>query len=628
MDRNQIIGILLLFVLFYAWSVMNAPSEADIAAQKAQQDSIALVQEQMLDKTANELEQITEKANTEPVFESDSVKNQYLSQQYGPFGQAANGKAGTTVLENDDIILTFSHKGGYIKSAELKKYKKIIEDEKHKEIKVPLILMDDEKNIFEFSIPSNTGNGQLRTSDLYFSPSVNGNTIELSAKGANGSLISQTYTLSDSGYDIIYKLALDGTDNFVAKGENGVKLKWVNFLDKLEKNTTYEVLYSTVYFKELEEDPDYCSCRKGAVEEVNSAVKWVSHNNQFFNSSLIAENRFSSAVNETVMVDEGSDDLKQLRTELTLPLEGGRSEVFNMKWYIGPNDFESLRSYDLALEEVIPFGRSIFGSINRWVIRPVFNFLLKFISSKGLVILVLTLIVKIVLFPFMYKMLHSQSKMAALKPKLAGMREKFKDDSQKQQMESMKVYREYGVNPLGGCLPMVMQMPVWFALYRFFPASIEFRQASFLWATDLSSYDVFATLPFDIPFYGGHVSLFTILWAGTTLIYTYYNTKHMDMNSMNPAMKYMQYLMPVMFLFFFNNYASGLTLYLFYSNVLNIIQTVGSKKLLFNEDKMLKELENYKKKPKKKKSGIAEKFENAMKEQQRISAEREKSKKK
>jgi YidC/Oxa1 family membrane protein insertase len=237
----------------------------------------------------------------------------------------------------------------------------------------------------------------------------------------------------------------------------------------------------------------------------------------------------------------------------------------------------------------------------------------------------LTLLIKMVLFPLTYKMIYSQAKMGALKPQMAKVKEKYKDDAQKQQMETMKMYREFGVNPLGGCMPMVLQMPIWFALYRFFPASIEFRQASFLWATDLSSYDAFLYLPWDIPFYGAHVSLFTILWAITTVMYTYYNTQHMDMGAggQNAAMmKYMQYMMPLMFLFFFNTFAAGLTCYLFFSNVINVSQMIITKELIIDKDKIAAQLEANKAKPKKK-SGFGARLEEALKEQQKIQKDKE-----
>ena len=291
-----------------------------------------------------------------------------------------------------------------------------------------------------------------------------------------------------------------------------------------------------------------------------------------------------------------------------------------------------LQAQGNGLEDIIPFGSSIFGTINRWLIRPSFAFLNSFISSKGIAIIVMTLLVKLLLFPLTYKMVYSQQKMAALKPRMAKMKEKHGDDQQAVQMETMKMYREYGVNPLGGCLPIAAQMPIWFALFRFFPASIEFRQAPFLWAHDLSSFDVFAWLPFEIPFYGMHVSMFTLLYAVSMILYTVYNSKQMDMSAMGGGqqqqmMMYMQYFMPVMFLFFFNNYAAGLTTYMFTSNMMNVSQMIFTKKVLINKDKIEQELTASKAKPKKK-GGFGERLAEAMKEQQKIQAQKDAAKKK
>jgi YidC/Oxa1 family membrane protein insertase len=236
----------------------------------------------------------------------------------------------------------------------------------------------------------------------------------------------------------------------------------------------------------------------------------------------------------------------------------------------------------------------------------------------------MTLIVKIVVFPLGYKMLQSQAKMTALKPEIDKIKAKYKDDMQKQQMETMKIYNEFGVNPLGGCFPLLLQMPIWIALYRFFPATIEFRQESFLWATDLTSYDVFATLPFSIPMFGATVSLFAFLWMLSTLVFTYYSSKSMDFSS-NPAMLYMQYLMPVMFWVMFNKTAAGLTVYMFFSNLLNIAQTILGKNFLFDTEKIRAKLELNKSKPKKQ-GGFRDRFESLMKEQQRIQQEKLKKK--
>ena len=232
-------------------------------------------------------------------------------------------------------------------------------------------------------------------------------------------------------------------------------------------------------------------------------------------------------------------------------------------------------------------------------------------------------LIKMVLYPLTYKMLKSQAKMGALKPELKGLKDRYKDDPQTQQVETMKIYREYGVSPLGGCMPMLVQMPIWYALFRFFPASIGFRQESFLWAYDLSSYDDLIRLPFEMPVLGAHLSLFTLLWVITQLIYTYYNTKHMDMSA-NPAMKYVQYFMPIMFLAFFNQYASGLTVYMFFSNLFNIAQTIGTKKFVFSEDKIRQQLMANKIKPKKKKSKFMQNIENAVKQQQEMQNKKKK----
>ena len=295
-----------------------------------------------------------------------------------------------------------------------------------------------------------------------------------------------------------------------------------------------------------------------------------------------------------------------------------------MHFYIGPNEFNRLYDLGFSMSDIIPFGQNIMGTINRWVIRPLVNVLTSLFSSKGIVILMLTLLVKLLLFPLSYRMIYSQSKMTSLKPEIDRLKERHGDDQQKVQMETMKMYREFGVNPLGACFPMLLQLPIWFALYRFFPASIEFRQANFLWASDLSSYDEFFQLPFKIPFgFGDHISLFALLWVLSTLLYTWYNSKNMDFSA-NPSMLYMQYIMPVMFMGFFNSSASGLSAYMLFSNLLNIGQTLATKYFLIDEKKIKAGMDAYRKKPKKK-SGFGERMENMIKEQQKAAEEKAKA---
>lgn len=614
MDKNQGTGLLLLFAVLIAYYWFTAPSQEKINRQAEIQDSINRVK---IEQSSSELNQVAE---TEIASLPDSVKQQQLSSSFGPFGAAMTGDDGNSELENEDVKLIFSSKGGFIKEAILKKHFKVNEDSAFNQSKELLSLLEDEKNKFEYLIPTSQY-GNINTADLYYTPSVQGNILSLKADLGQGKSITQRYTLND-GYDIDYSLILNGIAQYINKNDSELKFRWHHYLDRLELNTNFEKYYSTVYFKETNEDSDYCNCRKDAKEELlEKRVDWVSHVNQFFNTSFISKShKFENGVFETVMMDDESDDLKLIKSELDIPLDLSNNEQLDFSLYVGPNEFKNLKHYNSELEQIIPFGRSIFGTINRYVIRPFFDFLSSKISSKGIVIIVLIFIIKMLLYPLMYKMLHSQAKMGVLKPELAHLKTKFKGDSQKIQMETMKIYREYGVSPLGGCLPMIVQMPIWYALFRFFPASITFRQESFLWATDLSSFDVFMRLPFHIPAFGAHLSLFTILWAITTIIYSYCNMRHMDMSA-NPAMKYVQYFMPITFLFFFNTYASGLTCYMFFSNLFNIAQTVITKRFVFDDDKLRAELEVQKSKPKSK-SGFQARLEEAMKQQQQVKNQR------
>jgi YidC/Oxa1 family membrane protein insertase len=492
-----------------------------------------------------------------------------------------------------------------------------------------LELLEDAKNRFEYLLPvPSAPNGIVRSSDLIFQPSLNGQTLSLRAEIADGQYFEQKYTLKDSTYLLDYDVSFAGLEQVLANDAQTIKLNWVNYLDKIEINENYERNYTSIYYKPTEEDSDRCSCTSS--DELDSGeqkIKWVSGVNQFFNSTIIAKDRFESAVIATEVLDADAPDLKKVTAEINLPYNHSPNETVNMQMYIGPNDFERMQAIGYDFTDVIPYGKSIFGAINRWVIRPLFNFFDGITGNKGIAILLLTLLVKLLVFPLTYKMLYSQSKMAAMKPYLEKTKEKHKDDAQAQQMETMKMYREYGVNPMGGCLPMILQMPIWFALYRFFPAALTFRQEPFLWATDLSSYDVLMYLPFEVPLgFGSHISLFAVLWAITTLIYTYYNTKHMDFGA-NPMMKYFQYIMPIMFLGFFNSFASGLTCYLLFSNVLNITQTVVTKNFIIDNDKIVEELEANKRKPKKK-GGFQQRLEAALKDQQKKQEELEMKKKK
>ena len=622
MDKNSLIGLILIFAILFVWHTLTKPTEEQLKEQQRIRDSIELAEARPEGESIAQAQKAIQ-ATTEP----DSIKEQRLQAQYGNFAASMNGTPQRDCIENDVFKVCFSNKGGRIEDVELKTFKKNLDDGKSPHDQVPVKLFEDEKNKFEYILPLNVQGGMVSSEQIYFSPTKNGQSITYSAALPNGGSMEQVYTINNGSFGIEYDVNFNGIDRAFNPGTENIKLNWVNYLDKIEINDNFEKYYTSVYYKAIEETPEYCSCRSDDEEETQERLKWVSHANQFFNMSLIADDSFKGASLTTSLEAVKEEDLKLLTSKINIPIDGGSSQTVGMKIFAGPNDFNTLKAFSPDLENIIPYGWSIFGTINRWIIRPSFEFLNRFIGMKGIVIIILTFLIKMLVFPLTYKMLYSQQKMAALKPRLTKLKDKYKDDQQQYSMEQMKLYREYGVSPLGGCMPMILQMPIWYALFRFFPASIDFRQASFLWADDLSSYDDLIKLPFEMPeIIGNHLSLFTLLWAVTTIIYTYYNTKHMEMGA-NPAMKYMQYAMPLMFLVFFNNYASGLTCYMFFSNLFNIGQTLITKNFIIDKKKIEEELANYKKKPKKK-GKFQERLEQVMAEQQKITEERQKQGKK
>ena len=629
MDKNTGIGLTLIFLLFFAWQYLMSPSQAELEARKRTQDSLALVEKRKNDALAeNPGKGVAQKGQMQAL--PDSLLAQRLSGKLGPFASAGVGEEQEFVLENEKVRITFTNKGARVKEALLKEYAKIQRNKKRKDVRESLYLLSDKENRFDYFLPiANLGAGGVNTGDLFFRGEQNGNSIIFRAEAGEGRYFEQKYTLSDDGYTLAYAVRMNGLDGIIAADAETVALTWENGLGKIEKATRYERTYSTVYFRP--QDGRVKRCSPTADEDTENAdgqpVKWVSNTNQFFNSTLVAKTSFANLNASIKSLPEASQNMKIATSKIGLPIKEMQDKDFDMQFYIGPNDFERLRGLGYNLEEIIPFGQGILGSINRWVVRPLFSWLSLYFVSAGLAIFMLTLLVKVLLYPLSYRMLYSQSKMSVLKPEMEKLKEKYKDDPQRVQMETMGVYREFGVNPLGSCMPMLLQMPVWIALYRFFPAAIEFRQKGFWWAPDLSSYDEFIQLPFTIPFgFGDHISLFTLLWVVTTLIYTWYNSRHMDFSA-NPALKYMQYIMPVMFMGFFNGYASGLTAYLLFSNVINIGQTLVTKHFIIDEEKIKKEMEEFRKKPKSKK-GFSARLESVLKEQQRIAAEREAANKK
>jgi len=609
MERNHIIGFVLIFAVLFMWSeFFYKPTVVQKAREKKMADSLALAESQQLESA---------KTAEMPVLK-DSLG---ITSKDSSAGAEIPIQEEFYSLKNKLSEITISNKGAKISKVHVFNYQKIIVNQSGNEEKTDLFLLEDPKNKFEYRIES--AQGSINTGLLFYKlEEQTENQIKLRATLPTGGSVVQTYRLRPDDYTLDYSVRLDGVS-----AQKDIVLYTENYLDKIEKNYEYERVFTSVYYKEVKENADYCSCRSDDTHDSKeNAVQWISHSNQFFNSTIIPSIPFNTAQLETVMLQENSEDLKLLKSAAYISASSMVGKDFEMKYYIGPNEYNRLASFENHLQDIIPYGWSVFGTINRYVILPLFSFLNSFMGNMGIIILLMTFIVKLVVFPLAYKMLQSQAKMTALKPEIDKLKAKNKDDLQQQQVETMKLYNEFGVNPLGGCFPLLLQMPIWIALYRFFPATIEFRQSAFLWATDLTSYDEFLKLPFTIPFFGDTLSLFAFLWVISTIVFTYYSSKSMDLSA-NPAMLYMQYLMPLLFWFMFNKTAAGLTCYMFFSNILNIAQTIIGKNYLFDHNKIREKLEINKSKPKKK-GGFQEKLQEMIKEKQKLEIEKAKNQKK
>lgn len=648
-NNSTFTGILLLVLLWVTYNMLTAPT-AEQLEQQREQEQEQIRQQQVLDSLQKKKEEQAQqklidlqKDTTLTQAQKDSLQNTIqqaqLGSTFGVFTQAAIGQNQEVTVENEKLQITFNTKGGNISKVLVKdflQYNHATEDPYDKE---PLVLLNDPMNRFEYIIPlNNTDRGDISTGDLFFEPILEGKTLRLRAYGKDRSqYIEQVYTLNDN-YVVDYQLTLENVNGNMPRGEN-IQLQWESYLHKVEKNPHYEATMTTVYYKSQEDGFDYCDCRSSDQEVLANPVAWVSHSQQFFNASIFSKEgtNFSAAKLETFVMDEGTPYLKRLNSNLDIATKDQQSAAYNMQLYIGPNDYNELAALGNDFERIIPFGWSIFGFISRSIIRPLFNFFALFISNYGIIILLLTFLIRLILFPLQYKMLQNGVKMSVMKPELDAMRAKHKDDAAGMQAAQMKMYQDYGLNPLGGCLPMLLTMPIWIALYRFFPSSISFRQESFLWADDLVSYDSiwdFGYVPFIYDIYGDHVSLFTLLWMLSMFAFLWYNSKQMDMSAAGGGanmkmMKYMQFSFPVLFFFALNSWAAGLTAYMLFSNLLNIAQTFLVKNVLIDKDKLRAQLlqnkEDNKNKPKK--EGFMAKYQELLKEQQEMERRKREGKK-
>ncbi|MEW6468013.1 MAG: membrane protein insertase YidC [Bacteroidota bacterium] len=618
MDRNSVIGILLIAAIMFGWLYMMQPSPEELEKQRRQQDSLIRVAQEQEKKFQKSLEKDSSVISAVPdsLSQTDSAKKTQLVRKYGVFADAVSGKDDTLIIENELIRAWISTKGGRICAVQLKNYKR--------HDSTPLILFDPDSSSFGLSLETDIN--EFTTSDFYFVPqggsfTVKGeqsNKLVMRLNAGPGRYLEYEYSLQGNNYMVGCKINLVNMQDVISRNVGNMILHWAMKTPSQEMNKNNQRMASTVYFKYVEEDPDYISEGSNETKTLDTKTKWVAFKQQFFSSIIIADDQFDKVGADITSINhtDSSDYIKTFAANLSIPVAHKEKDSFGMRLYFGPDHYQTLRQYDLDLERIIPLGWSIFRYINIGIVIPIFNWLDNMGMNYGLIILVLTIIFKIIMFPLAYKTFISSAKMRILKPDIEEINKKYegKDPLEKQQA-TMALYKRAGVSPFAGCLPLLLQMPILFALLRFFPASIELRQQPFLWAHDLSTYDSiweFGYIPVINFIYGDHVSLFALLMTASTLLITWSNSHMMNTGTQLPGMKFMMYFMPFMFLSFLNNYSSGLSYYYFLANMITYGQTIFMQRFV-DEDKLRARIEANKKKPVKK-SSFQERLEKMQKE--------------
>jgi YidC/Oxa1 family membrane protein insertase len=650
MDKNTITGIVLIFAIFLGFSMYNSnklkksyestvavadslynagnletaraeytkalalkPADAQVLIKVSEIDKLLAVTTTTvkIDSTV-----ISGTKSTLPVAVTSQQGGPVNSSQYGAFAGAANGTNGFITLENNKVELKISLKGGRVYSAKLKEYTDYDSSQ--------VVLFNGDSTNFGFKFFT-IDNKAIQTNDLYFTPVSDVRNYNASSEPVSVSLrliaegekyIEYTYTLQPDNYMINFDVKFNSLENIIASNMNSLTFDWKMYMPQQEKGRTNEDSYSSVKYKYYQDDVDGFRERSNKpfeTADIPTKLNWVAFKDQFFSSVLIADDSFLSGTVTSTKLPESKEYFRYVTSEVGVPYNPATSSIIKMQLYYGPNSFTILKKYNLDLEQLVFLGKNITRWINQFVIIPIFNWLHRSIANFGIIILILTIIIKVVLFPLTFKSYQSQVKMKVLKPVVDEINKKYpkKEDALKKQQATMAMYKRAGVSPMGGCLPMLLQMPILFAMFRFFPTSIELRHQAFLWAKDLSTYDSILNLPFTIPMYGSHVSLFTLLMTASTLITMKYNSPSTGQDQM-PGMKSMMYIMPIMFMLILNNFSSGLTYYYFLVNVLTFAQNLISKSFI-DENAVLTKLDENKNKPIKK-SAWQKRLEDAAKQ--------------
>lgn len=604
MDKNTVIGLILIGLIFIVFSIINKPSQEQLEAARRRADSIAAIQQAMEEEKAKAFvaDSLQKEVSPEAAKELETERQN----KFGPFAAATEGSPELITLENDRIRLVISTKGARPYSVQLKKYRRYDS--------LPLVLFDGDSTVFSFGFFAQ--NRKVSTQDLIFTPQVSGRSftatkdsvvLPLRVTIGENKYLEYVYTLKPESYRVNLDVKTVGLQDVIAQNINSFDLDWQSYIPQLEKGRQNEDNYTTIFYKYAGGDVESLNPRSKKGEntaELNVKVKWVAFKQQFFASVLIADESFANGQISSVHIPEPSPYLRKFSTVLGVPYNPSTDNTICMSFYFGPNHFTTLKKEGDNLQELVILGKWIVKWINQFVIIPIFNFLNRFITNYGIIILILTIIIKTALLPLTYRSYLSMAKMRVLKPMIDEINAKIpKEKAMERQQATMNLYKKAGVNPMGGCLPMLLQFPILFAMFRFFPTSIELRQQGFLWADDLSTYDSIISWSTHIPIlsniYGNHVSLFTLLMTVTTILSIRMNNEASASSTQMPGMKTMMYIMPVMFMFFLNNFSAALTYYYFLTNVITFGQNYLFKRMI-NEEELLAKLNENRKKPVKK----------------------------
>jgi YidC/Oxa1 family membrane protein insertase len=593
LDVNSLIGFGLIFVILIYMFYINQPTPEELAAKQQAEREAAAIQESS--SSSQEADYTQAAQSIQDINPTDSTAVAAYKSSMGAFSFTPI-VPGNTLIENDVLRVEVSHKGGQLVLAQNKKYNTYDS--------VPVYLIKDGNATFNISFTTQD-NRIIQTKNLYFEPftssSEQGSVLSMKAKISDTEYLLFEYSLPKDGYMLDFKIKSVGLSGFFNPTQDP-ELQWDLKTIRHSKSVQYENRYTRLNYKFEEDKLDKLSDSSDD-DATEQAVEWVSYRQHFFSTIMAFSPALETAsFNSTNLIKEESKTIgytKIYETKAPLQLVGGVLD-YDMNVYLGPTDVKELAKFPtLGLEDSIPFGWGIFGWINRYVFTPTYTFLSGYLPY-GIAIIVMTILVRLLMSPVTYKSYLSQAKMKVLKPEITEINDKFKDNAMKKQQETMKLYNKAGVNPMSGCVPALIQMPIFYALFMFFPTSFALRQKSFLWADDLSSYDTILELPFSIPFYGDHVSLFPILASVAIFFYMMMTTgQNMPTQPGMPNMKFILYLSPVMMLIFFNSYASGLSLYYFVSNLITIFIMLAIKNFILDDDKIHARIQANKEKPKK-----------------------------